>query len=107
MNKTSMPKRLFTLTAELLLLFALTALATPAAAASPQEVTLEKIMSHPDWIGAPPEDPYWADDGRAVYFERKRAGSEIDDLYRLELDPANTTQPVRVSDEERGKADVE
>ena len=85
------------------LLLLLAVVAPHAAAASPQEVTLERIMSHPDWIGTPPEDAYWADDGRAVYFERKRTGSEIKDLYRLELDGS---EPVRVSDEERGKVDV-
>ncbi len=102
-----MHKRLSAITIKLLLLLAAAA-AVPqaAAAASPQGVTLEKIMSHPDWIGTPPEDPYWADDGRAVYFERKRTGSEVKDLYRLELDPENAGEPVRVSDEELGKVDV-
>ena len=32
-------------------------------------------MADPDWLGKPPEEPYWADDGSAVYFERKREGS--------------------------------
>lgn len=63
-------------------------------------------MSDPDWIGTPPEDPYWADDGRAVYFERKRIGAEINDLYRLDLDASKGGEPVRVADEERGRIDV-
>ncbi len=48
-------------------------------------VTLEQIMAHPDWMGTPPESPYWADDGRTVYYQRKREGSEERDLYRLDL----------------------
>ena len=63
-------------------------------------------MSDPDWIGTPPENPYWADDGRAVYFERKRTGEEVNDLYRLELDVSKGGEPVRVTDEERGRVDV-
>src|SRR5689334_921924 len=46
----------------------------PGRAAGAQALTLEQIMADPDWIGTPPENPYWADDGSAVYFERKRTG---------------------------------
>jgi dipeptidyl aminopeptidase/acylaminoacyl peptidase len=92
-------------------LLLLAALAAPPAAClaqaprsdgSPAEdVTLETIMADPDWIGNPPEKPYWAGDGRAVYFERKRQGSELRDLYRLRLDER---APRRVSDAERAAA---
>jgi dipeptidyl aminopeptidase/acylaminoacyl peptidase len=58
-------------------------------------------MADPDWIGNPPEKPYWADDGRAVYFERKRQGTELRDLYRLQLDEV---APRLVPDTERGAA---
>ena len=73
----------------------------PAAAAAPDELTLEQIMADPDWIGNPPEAPYWAGDGRAVYFERKRQGSPLRDLYRLRLDER---EPRLVPDAERGAA---
>ncbi|HEX7185808.1 MAG TPA: prolyl oligopeptidase family serine peptidase [Thermoanaerobaculia bacterium] len=43
-------------------------------------------MAHPDWIGTPPEEPYWSDDGTAVYYQRKRQGSELRDLYRQSLE---------------------
>jgi dipeptidyl aminopeptidase/acylaminoacyl peptidase len=101
-------KRALAIAVELLLLLALDGAATPqaVAATSSSGVTLEKIMSDPDWIGTPPENPYWADDGRAVYFERKRTGSEVRDLYRLELDASKGGEPVRVADEERGQVDV-
>jgi dipeptidyl aminopeptidase/acylaminoacyl peptidase len=98
-------KRTLALAVELLLLLALAGAVPPqAVAATSSDVTLEKIMSDPDWIGTPPENPYWADDGRAIYFERKRTGGEVRDLYRLELDGGKG--PVRVADEERGQADV-
>src|SRR5579864_4397223 len=75
--------------------------AAPAAAPSPPDLSLEQIMADPDWIGNPPEDPYWAGDGRAVYFERKRQGSPLRDLYRLRLDER---EPRLVPDAERGAA---
>src|SRR5438094_197348 len=45
-------------------------------------LTLERIMADPDWIGPPVEQPFWSLDGRAVYYDLKRAGSPVRDLYR-------------------------
>jgi dipeptidyl aminopeptidase/acylaminoacyl peptidase len=73
----------------------------PPAAPAREELTLEQIMADPDWIGNPPENPYWAGGGRAVYFERKRQGSPLRDLYRLRLDER---EPRLVPDAERGAA---
>jgi dipeptidyl aminopeptidase/acylaminoacyl peptidase len=76
----------------------------PDSASAPRsELTLERIMADPDWIGNPPEQPFWADDGRAVYFERKRQGSPLRDLYRLAL---GEREPRLVADGERGAADA-
>jgi dipeptidyl aminopeptidase/acylaminoacyl peptidase len=75
--------------------------AAPAGAPSQPGLSLEQIMADPDWIGNPPEDPYWAGDGRSVYFERKRQGSPLRDLYRLRLDER---EPRLVPDAERGAA---
>ncbi len=68
------------------------------------EITLEKIMADPEWIGNPPRSPYWADDGRAVYFERERLGEDtVFDLFRLDLASGEVRQ---VEDRERGQIDV-
>ncbi len=76
--------------------------AGPARAAAPA-VTLEQIMAAPDWIGNPPENPYWSDDGRAVYYERKRPAEELRDLVRLDL----ATGAARVvPPAEKGTADA-
>jgi dipeptidyl aminopeptidase/acylaminoacyl peptidase len=56
-----------------------------AAPIPPQELTLEKIMADPDWIGPAVSDPYWSVDDRAVYYSVKRAGSPIVDLHKIEL----------------------
>jgi dipeptidyl aminopeptidase/acylaminoacyl peptidase len=55
------------------------------AAATPQALTLEKIMSNPDWMGPGVSDAYWSVDGRAVYYTVKRGGSPITDLHRVAL----------------------
>jgi dipeptidyl aminopeptidase/acylaminoacyl peptidase len=72
----------------LTLLLALPALADPPApAADTQPLTLEQIMADPDWIGNPPEEPYWSDDGRSVYYLRQRegVGNQRRDLYKVDL----------------------
>jgi dipeptidyl aminopeptidase/acylaminoacyl peptidase len=64
------------------------AAAAPATSATPlgqQGITLEKIMSDPDWIGPAVKDAYWSADGRAVYYSAKRSGSPIVDLHRVDL----------------------
>jgi hypothetical protein len=61
--------------------------AAPAGPAPPpvQDITLEKIMADPDWIGAAVRDAYWSADGREVYYSAKRSGSPIMDLHRIDL----------------------
>jgi dipeptidyl aminopeptidase/acylaminoacyl peptidase len=48
-----------------------------------EPLTLEQIMQHPDWIGPPVEAPFLSIDGESAYFELKRAGSDLRDLYRV------------------------
>jgi len=61
-------------------------------------ITLELIMSDPEWIGLFPENAYWSDDGERVLFSRERAGSSLRDL--IEIDPATGDERV-LSDRER------
>ena len=64
------------------------AAAAPANGATPpsrQGITLEKIMSDPDWIGAAVKDAYWSADGRAAYYSAKRSESPVVDLHRVDL----------------------
>ena len=50
------------------------------------QITLEKIMAEPDWIGAPVQNAYWAADSHAVYYSLKRSSLPIVDLHRIDLD---------------------
>jgi dipeptidyl aminopeptidase/acylaminoacyl peptidase len=69
-----------------------------------RELTLERIMADPDWLGRQPENPYWADDGRSVYYERKQEGSEERKLFQVGLDGSVLRE---VPDEIRGSVDFE
>ena len=64
---------------------ALAGVAIGGAPASEPEITLEKIMADPDWIGPAVKDAYWSADGRAAYYSVKRSTSPIVDLHRVEL----------------------
>ncbi len=81
--------------------------AAPAQEAPPltegTEVTLELIMSDPDWLARSPENPYWADDSNHVLFERKREGEQFNDLWRASLDGS---VPLRLSDSELADVDA-
>ena len=75
----------------LLALFAVlgaaSAAAQPAATPAPRvaaELTVDQIMAK-DWIGTFPENPYWADDGRSVYYTKRRPGGDLKDLRRVDL----------------------
>ena len=50
------------------------------------KLTLEQIMADPDWLGRQPEQAYWRADSKAVFYQRKREGSEIRDWYQRPLD---------------------
>jgi hypothetical protein len=55
-------------------------------------ISLELIMSDPDWIGRSPQNPVWSDDGSQVFFQRKRRGSDVRDWYRLEAADKSATR---------------
>ena len=70
--------------------------------AQAKEVTMEQIMAHPDWLGRQAENPYWADDGGSIYFERKVKGPDERRLYQVGLDGTGLRE---LSEFERAVAD--
>ncbi|HEY4561779.1 MAG TPA: S9 family peptidase, partial [Thermoanaerobaculia bacterium] len=79
----------------------------PARAAEPAaaELTLEQAMADQDWIGNPPENPYWSDDGRSIYYQREREGigPQRKDLYRVDL---ATGKAALIEPAQRARADA-
>lgn len=88
-------------------LAALVALPTPSVAQdapSPATIpTLEIAMADLDWVGNPPVNPYWADDGVRVFFERERVDSPVRDTYVVDTRRGTITL---VPDHERHLVDT-
>lgn len=76
-----------------------TASAGAAGTAPAGGVTLEQIMANTDWIGNPPQEAYWGDDSRSVYYLQKRRGSKQRDLFRTDI---NGSSAVKIPDDKRG-----
>jgi dipeptidyl aminopeptidase/acylaminoacyl peptidase len=89
----SMPNRL--------LAVAVTVVLAPVAPAPAADPTLDLIMRR-DVAGTQPENPRWSDDGRTIHYELRRPGTEIVDLWRVDVASGRTS---RVEDRERGQVD--
>lgn len=66
------------------------------------EPTLQAILGK-DFVGTLAESPAWSDDGRAVYYQRRRPGTDIRDLFRVDVASGRTTL---VAPAERGRVDA-
>ena len=73
-----------------------------APGASGPALDIATIMAR-DWIGTPPEEPYWADDGKAIYYRQRRPGSEVVDLHRVDIASGRTE---RIAPAELGRVDA-
>ncbi|MBS1950550.1 MAG: Dipeptidyl peptidase IV [Cytophagales bacterium] len=58
------------------------------------ELTVEKIMRDPKWMGVSPSAAFWAEDSKQVYFEWNPEKNEGDSLYAVSITNLN---PTRVS----------
>src|SRR5689334_7883308 len=62
------------------------------------ELTVEKIMRDPKWIGVAPTNLSWSPDGKTLYFNWNPVNAAADSLYKITL--TNRT-PQKVSKKER------
>lgn len=67
-------------------------------------LTMEQIMSDPDWIGRQPSNPYWASDSSTIYYKRKQAGTPINDLWQLDPSIQGNGQKVPLADTHMNKS---
>jgi hypothetical protein len=68
------------------LLLPLAAIARPSAT---HKLTLDRIMSNPDWISVPAESPYWSANGKQIYFDKQPHGSPTETLYTAGINGGN------------------
>jgi len=69
-------------------------------AQSPEELTVEKIMRHPKWIGIAPNNIFWSPDSKTLNFYWNPEGALSDSLYSITLQnpvPRKTTLEERRS----------
>ncbi|MFQ5824734.1 MAG: prolyl oligopeptidase family serine peptidase [bacterium] len=70
---------------------------TPAQ--SKLELDVATIMQDPkEWMGSPPNNPYWSEDGKWIYFYWNPEGADADSLYKIALDG---TEAMKLSLQER------
>jgi dipeptidyl aminopeptidase/acylaminoacyl peptidase len=55
-------------------------------------LTLEQIMADPDWLGNAPKNAFWGVDSSTVYFEQKRQGSKLSDLFAVDSQSGSTSE---------------
>ncbi len=85
----------------LIALLAGTALADKSA--TPDGLSLERIMADPEWMGAPPENFHFSDDGTRVWFDQRRRGERV--LRDLSVVDLASAAIAPVPDAERAAID--
>lgn len=72
--------------------------ATPAAGVANSDIiTLEQIMSDPDWFGRSPESWYWGDDSSTVFYQQKRQGNPLRDLVHKNISTQGNGELVKLA----------
>ncbi len=66
------------------------------------ELTVEKIMQDPSWMGTFPSNTKWSEDSKTIYFDYNLEKDESDSIYKIELSQLSNIQKVTPS-EERNK----
>ncbi|MBD1385712.1 prolyl oligopeptidase family serine peptidase [Mucilaginibacter rigui] len=62
------------------------------------QLTIEKIMRDPKWMGVSPSNIRWSDDSKKIYFNWNPDKTERDELFSI---TPNNTKPQKVSVDER------
>lgn len=62
----------------------------PAASGDQQVLlTMEQIMSDPDWLGRQPEAPSFSPDSKHIIYSRKQEGSVVRDVFKTDAQSGN------------------
>jgi dipeptidyl aminopeptidase/acylaminoacyl peptidase len=80
------------------LILALAMVSTVASASVEKQITLEKIMSDPLWMGSQPTSANWLPDSRHVVFNQKVEGSAVSVQSRLDTTNPESVKNVAVEE---------
>ena len=63
----------------------------------PNVLTLEQIMSDPDWMGRQPTSAFWSDNSQSVYYQQKQQGTLETDLWEKTLSEKGNGNKIALS----------
>lgn len=65
------------------------------------KLSVKKIMQEQEkWVGSLPEDIYWSDDSKSIYFKWNPQNKPVEDIYTFDL---NSQEPEKLSLQEQEK----
>lgn len=68
-------------------------------AANSQQLSVEKIMRDPKWMGTFPTDIQWDDKGQTIYFKYNPEANPADSLYKVSLQNPSNIQKVSLAEQ--------
>lgn len=68
-------------------------------AANSQQLSVEKIMRAPKWMGTFPTDIQWDDKGQTIYFRYNPEANPADSLYKVSLQNPSNIQKVSLAEQ--------
>lgn len=68
-------------------------------AANSQQLSVEKIMRDPKWMGTFPTDIQWDDKGQTIYFRYNPEANPADSLYKVSLQNPSNIQKVSLAEQ--------
>ena len=65
------------------------------------ELTVEKIMQDPEWMGTFPSNVRWGEDSKTIYFNYNLQKDPEDSLYKIALSDKNKIEKVAFTEEKK------
>lgn len=69
--------------------------------AQTSDLSVEKIMKDPKWMGTFPSDVKWNQSSSTIYFDYNQDGDPADSLYRIKLSDTKTIDKVSWAEEDK------
>jgi len=69
------------------------------ASAQTSELSVEKIMQDPSWMGTFPSNINWSEDSKTIYFDYNLAKDPSDSIYKIQLSQLETISKVSLEEQ--------